>query len=207
MDTGQSSKLKGLLGTIVAGAAAVGAFVLVHLSEHLGQMGGEWLGSALFFPLVLVFLCCWIAGKLLGPEFGDLKIAIGITSAQALLHLFGGLYFGGAVLLSVMPDIIILGAGTAWLIARPGVWPIVALLAFEGFAIAMNLLTLMQGGFEMVIVKGLIGTILIRLAAILFLYSALKSRRAKAPEAVKRQRAGELNGQQRATPTSPPRER
>ncbi len=185
MNTEQSSKFKGLLGTVIAGAAAVGGFVLVHLSEHLGQMGGEWLGGALFFPLVLVFLCCWIAGKLLGPELGDLKIAIGITSAQALLHLFGGLYFGGAVLLSVMPDIVILGAGTAWLIARPGVWPIVALLAFEGFAVLMNLYTLIGGGFEMMIVKGLIGTVLIRLAAIVFLYSGLKSRRAKAPEAPK----------------------
>lgn len=185
MDTEQSSKFKGLVGMVIAGAAAAGGFVLVHLSEHLGQMGGEWLGGALFFPLVLVVLCCWIAGKLLKPELADLKIAVGITSAQAIIHLLGGLYLGGGALMSVMPDIVILGAGTAWLIVRPGFWPIVLLLAFEGFAILMNLIVLIEGGFEMAIVKGLISTILIRLAAILFLYSALKSRRAKAPEGAK----------------------
>jgi hypothetical protein len=185
MDTEQSSKFKGLLGTVIAGAVAAGGFVLVQLSEHLGQMGGEWLGGALFFPLVLVFLCCWIAGKLLKPELADLRIAVGITSAQAIIHLLGGLYLGGGALMSVLPDIVILGAGTAWLVARPGFWPIVLLLAFEGFAIVMNVIVLIESGFEMVIVKGLISTILIRLAAILFLYAALKSRRAKAPEAAK----------------------
>jgi hypothetical protein len=185
MNSEQSAKIKGLFGTIVAGAAAVGAFLLAHLSEHAGQMGGEWLGGSLFFPLLLVFLSCWIAGKLLRPELNDLKIAIGITSAQAVLHLLGGLYLGGAALMSVLPDIVILGAGTAWLIARPGFWPIVLLLAFEGFAILMNLLLLVQSGFETVIVKGLISTILIRVAAILFLYSGLKSRRARALEGAK----------------------
>jgi hypothetical protein len=185
MSTEQASKFKGLLGTVAAGAAAVGAFLIAHLSEHLGQMGGEWLSSALFFPLVLVFVCCWIARKALGAEYDDLKIAIGITSAQAIIHLLGGLYFGGGVLLSVLPDIVILGGATAWLVARPGVWPIAVLLAFEGFAILMNLLALVGGGFDMAIVKGLISTILIRVAAILFLYSGLKSQRAKMGEAAK----------------------
>lgn len=182
MNTGQSSKIKGLLGTILTGAAAVGGFILVQASEQLGQAGGAWLGSALFFPLVLVFGCCWIAHKVLGPELDDLKIAIGITSAQAIIHLLGGLYFGGEALVSVLPDVIILGAGTAWLIARPGVWPIMLLLAFEGFAVAMNLLVLLQSGFDAMVVKGLISTVLIRLAAILFLWSGLKARRAKASQ-------------------------
>jgi hypothetical protein len=181
----QSSKAKGIIATVLAGAAAVGAFLLSHLSEHLGQMGGEWLGSALFIPLVLLFLCCWIAGKLLGPEYADLKIAIGITSAQAILLMFAVAYFGTPVLLPLLPDILILVACTAWLIARPGLWPIGVLLAFEVFALGMNALTLVQGGFDVVVVKGLISTILIRLGAIIFLYSAFKARRAKPAEPAK----------------------
>jgi hypothetical protein len=181
MSMEQSSKIKGFFGTILAGAAAVGGFILVQASEQVGQAVGAWLSSSLFIPLILVFLCCWIASRVLGPELDDLKIAIGITSAQAILHLLGGLYFGGEALISLMPDILILGLGTAWLIARPGFWPIVVLLAFEGFAIAMNLLTLIQTGFETMVVKALLSTILIRLAAILFLASGLRARRAKAP--------------------------
>jgi hypothetical protein len=45
----------------------------------------------------------------------------------------------------------------------------------------MNLLTLIQTGFETMVVKALLSTILIRLAAILFLASGLRARRAKAP--------------------------
>ena len=181
----QPSKAKGILGTLLAGVAAVVAFIVTHASEHLGQMSGEWLGSALFIPLVLVFLCCWGAGKLLGPAYEDLKLAIGVTSAQTILHLFAALYLGGGYFMALLPDILILGGGTAWLILRPGIWPIVLLLAFESFALFMNALALFQGGFEMAIVKGLISTVLVRVAAILFLVNAFKSRRSKAAEAAK----------------------
>jgi hypothetical protein len=177
---GLSSKAKSLLGTILAGAIAVGAFVLTHTTEHLSQMGGEWLGTAMFIPLVLVFLCCWIAGKLIPQTPDAQRIAIGITSAQAILHLFAAFYFGGGAFIALLPDILILTGGTAWLVLRPGVWPIVLLLAFEAFALLMNVVALVQGGFEVMVVKGLISTILIRVAAIIFLGTALKAQRAKA---------------------------
>jgi hypothetical protein len=183
--SGQPSKAKGILGTVLAGAAAVFAFIVTHASEHLGQMSGEWLGSALFIPLVLVFLCCWGAGKLLGPAYDDLKLAIGVTSAQTILHLFAALYLGGGYFMALLPDILILGGGTAWLVLRPGIWPIVLLLAFESFALLMNALTLFQGGFEIAMVKGLISTVLVRAAAIMFLVAAFKSRRGKAAEPAK----------------------
>src|SRR5262245_56256165 len=101
MTTEQPSKAKGFLGTIIAGAAAVGAFVLAHSAEQLGHMGGEWLGAMLFFPLVLIFLCCWAAKRLLPPALEDVRIAIGIVGAQALWFLVVGLYLGGDALAQV----------------------------------------------------------------------------------------------------------
>lgn len=179
MSTGQTSKIKGFFATLAAGAAAVGAFVLVQASEQLGQFGGQWLGAALFFPLIVVFLCCWIAGKVLGPEHDHLKIAIGITGAQTIMHILGGWYFGAEVLLSLLPDILILGLGTAWLVARPGVWPVLLLLGFEVFALGSTLVGLSQIGFDAGILKGAISSILVRAAAIIFLFGAWRSLRAK----------------------------
>ena len=79
------------VGTVAAGAAAVGGFILVQLSEQLGQMGGAWLSGALFFPLVLIVLCCWIASKVLGPKgFQDVSILMrsgGFGDADALSYL------------------------------------------------------------------------------------------------------------------------
>jgi hypothetical protein len=185
MSTEQTSKIKSFLGTVAAGAAAVVGFILVQASEQLGQMGGAWLGPALFFPLIVVFLCCWIASKVLGPEYEHMKVAIGIVSAQAIMHVLGGLYFGPDVLLSVMPDVVILGGGVAWLIARPGVWPVALLLAFEAFAMVSTIVGIAQIGFEAEILKGGISSLLIRAAAIAFLYGAWRHLRAKpatAPE-------------------------
>jgi len=187
MSTEQTSKIKSFLGTVAAGAAAVVGFILVQASEQLGQMGGAWLGPALFFPLILVFLCCWIASKVLGPEYEHLKVAIGIVSAQAIMHVLGGLYFGPEVFLSVLPDVVILGGGVAWLIARPGVWPVLLLLAFQAFAMLSTLVGIAQIGFEAEILKGGISSMLIRAAAIIFLFGAWRHLRAKpavAPETV-----------------------
>jgi hypothetical protein len=182
---GQSSKAKGLLGTVLAGAIAVGAFILTHTTEHLSQMGGEWLGTAMFIPLVLVFLCCWIAGKLIPQTPDALRIAIGITSAQAIYHLLGGLLGGGAAMVAVAPDVLILGGGTAWLIARPGFWPIALLIGFEAIALAMNVFMVFEVGFEVLLVKGLISMLLIRVAAIIMLYYGWKAIRPSAPAVAK----------------------
>jgi hypothetical protein len=179
MDTEQTSrqpsKAKGILGTVLAGVAAVFAFIVAHASEHLGQMGGEWLGPAMFIPLVLVFLCCWIAAKLIPQTPDSLRIAIGITGAQAIYHLLGGLLGGGQAILAVAPDVLILGGGTAWLLARPGFWPIVLLIGFEAIALAMNVFMVFEVGFEVLLVKGLISMVLIRMAAIILLYYGWKA--------------------------------
>ena len=183
--SGQSSKVKGILGTLLAGALAAGAFVLTHATKHLSQMGGEWLGPAMFIPLVLVFLCCWIAGKLIPQTPDALRIAIGITSAQAIYHLLGGLLGGGAAMVAVAPDVLILGAGTAWLIARPGFWPITLLIGFEAIALAMNVFMVFDVGFEVLLVKGLISMVLIRVAAIVMLYYGWKAIQPRAASVTK----------------------
>lgn len=177
MTTEQPSKAKRFLGTILTGAAAVGAFIVAQSAEQLGQMGGAWLGGALFFPLVIVFLCYWAAKRLLPPGLEDLRLAIAIVSGQALSFLMAGLFLGavGHVLL----DVIILVAGLAWLIARPGIWPIAFLIGVEGFALLINLFMLTQVDFEAGL-KGILSSLFIRVAAIFFLYTGLSSRRAAA---------------------------
>ncbi len=179
MTNEQPSKAKGILATVVAGAVAVGAFILVQAAEQLGQMGGAWLSGGLFFPLVLIFLCCWIAKRLLPPALEDVRIAIGIVAGQASWFLIAALLAGGEVLAQVLPDVVILTAGLAWLITRPGVWPIIFLMAFEGLVLLLNLFMLTQVGVEEGL-KGIISAVLIRVAALIFLYSGLQSRRAAA---------------------------
>src|ERR1700674_1819371 len=137
MSDEKPSNGKGWIGTLGVGAAAVGAFILAHASEELGKQGGEYLGISLFFPLIVVFLCCWVARKVLSSDLQDLSIAIGTLSAQVLLHVLGGLYFG--VLTSVLLDIVLLSIGLAWLIIWPSVWPIIGLTGFEILALGTNL--------------------------------------------------------------------
>jgi hypothetical protein len=182
MSDEKPSKGKGWIGTLGVGVAAVGAFILAHASEEFGKQGGEYLGISLFFPLVVVFLCCWVARKVLSPDLQDLSIAIGIVSAQVLLHVLGGLYFG--VLTSVLLDIVVLSIGLAWLIIRPSVWPIIGLTGFEILALGTNLVVLTQVTDTVGAVKGLLSFMLIRLAAIIFLIVGYRSLKAKPTIAV-----------------------
>jgi hypothetical protein len=171
----QGSTTKGILAVIGAGAAALGAFIVSRLSEELGKMSGEYLGISLFVPLLVVFGCCWLARKLLPENLKVLSIGIGIVSAQVVLHIFAGLYFG--VLPRLLIDIAILTAGLTWLIMRPSIWPICALIAFEVYAVGSNLLVLAQVPNTAVVFKGVLSFMVIRLAAIFFLvlgYRALK---------------------------------
>ena len=156
-------------------------------------MGGAWLGSALFFPLILVFLCCWIASKVLGPEYEHMKVAIGIVSAQAIMHVLGGLYFGPEVLLSVLPDVVVLGGGVAWLIARPGVWPVALLLAFEAFAMAFDHRRHRPDRLRGRDPEGRDQLLLIRAAAIIFLYRSVASPARQAGSGTRDCRASQLS--------------
>jgi hypothetical protein len=177
MSTEQTSKTKGILTTVATGAAAVGAFILVQLSEQLGQMGGAWLGPALLLPLVIIGACCWIASKALGPDHDHLKIAIGITSAQIIMLIIAGVVAG--VLGILLPSILILGLGTAWLVARPGTWPIVVLLGFEVLTFVLAFGQLAQYGFPAEALKGAISAMLVQVAAVIFLYVGLRAVRDK----------------------------
>jgi hypothetical protein len=179
MSTEQTSKIKSFLGTVAAGAAAVVGFILVQASEQLGQMGGAWLGSALFLPIVIIALCCWIATKVLGPEYDHLKIAIGITSAQTIMLVLAGLLAGGGALAILLPAILVLGLGTAWLVARPGMWPVVLLLGFEVLTLGLSFVELAQYEFSAGAMKGAISGVLLKVAAIIFLYGGLRAVREK----------------------------
>ncbi len=78
-------------------------------------------------------------------------------------------------MMAVAPDVLILGGGTAWLVKRPGFWPIALLIGFEAIALAMNIIMAFEVGFEVLVVKGLISMVLIRVAAIVMLYYGWKA--------------------------------
>ncbi len=169
-----SSSKAGFLGKIAAGAAVVFGFLLSHGSEEVGK----WLGFSLLLPIAILIATCWAATKLLDTGHKFLNQAVGIPAGQGLYMLIPVIVFGSAALPLVAIDIVIIAAGVIWLFARPGIAPLLLLLAYEAIALAMHLYGAFSGNVADNLLKGLVSAILIRIYAIVILYDGYRKMKA-----------------------------
>jgi|GEM_PF-5662500 len=173
--------ISAVFAAIGVGVAFIGAHVIPEIVSHLSSAFGEWLGLSLFLPIVILFLTCWAASKLLSPDLKFLNLALGVPAGQAAILILSVMILGSRAIAAVWFDVAVILAALIWFASRPSAGPIMMLLVYEIGVLAINFYVLIQGGFDETLVKGLISSIVVRIFAILVLLPAYKEMKSRLP--------------------------
>jgi hypothetical protein len=160
---------KGCLGVIAAGGLAL----LVFVASKGVQKTAEYGGINNVIPLIGSLLIGWVAYKKLRQALQPMVPAIAVLGGQLAWYCLGALYLGNWLV--VIPDIAILSAGIYWLIARPGVGPIILLIGYQALGLIANLMMLASSDIESDAPKALVTHVLLRLLAIVLLLAGKKN--------------------------------
>ncbi len=122
----RSTAEKGVLNKVFGvGGAIVGVAV------------GTYSGINLLLPLAAALLCGWLAYKWVKPEAKSMVPAFAVQAGHGLWMLLGVIVVG--VFNPTLLDVVILAAGLTWLLARPGLGPVVLLGAYQCISFVINL--------------------------------------------------------------------
>ena len=102
----------------------------------VGLAAGVYSGIHLFIPLVLTGLVWGVARRLL-PDRPTDYVAAAAVQVGHLLWIVVGLVVIGALTVDLV-DIAILLAGSVWLLAKPGLAPVVVLTVYQAVALLIN---------------------------------------------------------------------
>ncbi|MGH7301101.1 MAG: hypothetical protein ACREKQ_12460 [Candidatus Rokuibacteriota bacterium] len=147
------------------------------IATVVGIAAGVYSGIHLLIPLVLTGLVWWAARKLLPDRPPDV---VGAAAVQAghLLWIAIGLIVIGALTVDLV-DIAILLIGVAWLLARPGLAPVIVLTVYQAIALLINLLAFLHFQVGENLHRALLIHILWRVLALILMWRAHgKARRA-----------------------------
>jgi hypothetical protein len=150
--------VRNVLGWIVG--AAVGSYSGINLLVPLGITGAAW----------------WSGKKVLRPEKLPFLPAISVQTGHLLWLSLGALYLG-TLNLNLL-DVVVLVIGLAWLIAKPGLWPIIFLTVFQVLALAVNAASFMDAAIGTNPHKALLVHIIWRVIAVFLMWRAYVQTRA-----------------------------
>ena len=108
----------------------------------VGIAAGAYSRIHLLIPLVLTGLVWWAAGRL-RPERSREFVGAVAVQAGHLLWIGIGLVVIGALTVDLV-DIVILLAGVAWLLVKPGLVPVVLLTIYQVAALLINLVAFLN---------------------------------------------------------------
>jgi len=103
----------------------------------VGIAAGVYSGVHLLIPLAVTVLFWWVARKLLPHRPPDF-VAAAAVQAGHLVWIAIGLIVIGALTVDLL-DIAILLVGVVWLLARPGLAPVIVLTVYQSLALLINL--------------------------------------------------------------------
>ena len=103
----------------------------------MGIAAGVYSGVHLLIPLVLTGLVWWAARKLLPDRPPDF-VAAAAVQAGHLLWIAIGLVVIGALTVDLV-DIAILLIGVVWLLAKPGLVPVIVMTVYQAVALLISL--------------------------------------------------------------------
>ena len=146
----------------------------------VGIAAGAYSGIHLLIPLALAGLFWWVARKLLPhrpPEF------VGAAAVQAghLLWLAVGLIVIRALTVDLV-DIAILLIGVVWLLARPGLAPVIVLTVYQSLALLISLVAFLNLPVGHNLHRALLVHLLWRVLALILMWRAHR-RTTELPEA------------------------
>jgi len=134
----------------------------------------------LLIPLVLSGLCWWAARKLLPDRPPDF-VAAAAVQAGHLLWIATGLIVIGALTVDLV-DIAILLIGVGWLLARPGLAPVIVLTIYQSLALLINLFAFLNFPVGNNLHRALLVHLLWRILALVLMWRAYR-RATELPEA------------------------
>ncbi len=97
---------------------------------------GAYSGLHLFLPLVATVLAWWFGTRILPESLRPVLPAAAVQAGHLLWLTFGQVV--GRGLDRGVIDLVILAIGVAWLVARPGLAPILVLTLYQAWALATN---------------------------------------------------------------------
>ena len=143
------------------------AFVLLAMAGGVTRFLG---GMNPFILLGIMVLIGFVASKLLDAKRQPFVPAIAIQSTHILGFLLVALMIKQ---LSVFSDVIILSAGLAWLLIRPGLGPVVVLTIVQVLGIGVNLFNMWFAGFPALTQRQIGVHVVLRIVTIVFLWIGL----------------------------------
>ncbi|MGH2799002.1 MAG: hypothetical protein ACREI6_10115 [Candidatus Rokuibacteriota bacterium] len=136
----------------------------------VGIAAGVYSGIHLLIPLVLTGLAWWAARKLLPDRPPDL-VAAAAVQAGHLLWIAIGLVVIGALTVDLV-DIAILLGGVVWLLAKPGLVPVLVLTVYQAVALLINLFAFLNFPIGENLHRALLIHIMWRVLALILMWRA-----------------------------------
>jgi hypothetical protein len=133
----------------------------------VGLAAGVYSGIHLLIPLVLTGLA-WGVARLLPDRPTDFVVAAAVQVGH-LLWITVGLVVIGALTVDLV-DIAILLAGSAWLLAKPGLAPAVVLTVYQAVALLINVGALLAMPIGHNLHRALLIHIIWRILALVFMW-------------------------------------
>jgi hypothetical protein len=150
-------------GGIIGGFAGLG-----------GALVGIYSGLNLLIPLGGSMAAIWIGQQTIKGPSRHFVQAVGVQAGHMMWFVLGLTVAGLALLNQVLFDVMFVTAGLVWLVKKPGEWPVKALLAWQGLAIAVNLLMLLAARPGSQEHRALVAHLAMRAAAIYFLVTGVR---------------------------------
>ena len=136
----------------------------------VGIAAGVYSGIHLLIPLALTGLVWWTARKLLPHRPPDF-VAAAAVQAGHLLWIAIGLIVIGALTVDLV-DIAILLIGVVWLLARPGLAPVIVLTIYQSLALLINLFAFLNFPVGNNLHRALLIHVLWRVLALILMWRA-----------------------------------
>ena len=141
---------------------------------------GVYSGVHLLIPLVSSGLIWWALRKLLPDRSPDFAAAAAVQAGH-LLWIAIGLVVIGALTVDLV-DIAILLIGVGWLLARPGLAPVIVLTVYQALALLINLFAFLNFPVGHALHRALLVHFLWRILALVLMWRAYH-RATERPEA------------------------
>ncbi|MBT3071400.1 hypothetical protein KKP04_11050 [Rhodomicrobium sp. Az07] len=173
----QQTPLLVIGGGIIIVLASVGAYAVATVSEDFARMLVISYGVA----VALLAASVLAMRHLLPRDRRFLALAAGVPAAQVISLLMSVVAFGPDAVPQVAPDLTALVVGLVWLFQRPGRAPLLFLLGYQAFALALKTYILFTQDFTLSFIRGVITTILVQILALFVLYDAYLKTKARTP--------------------------
>jgi hypothetical protein len=130
-----------------------------------GAALGTYAGIHLLIPLAAAGAAMWIMRKLFSARPTHVLAAASVQAGHVAWFGFAAMVGGREILHVVWLDIALMTAGVAWLVVRPGIWPIALLGAWQIFGIALNVAAWAEAPIGTGAHKALVVHLVLRLVA------------------------------------------